>query len=212
MLENSPLTALGTAQPEMMRIGDFTIMEDNQCAMASLAARLGGEEQTIIALSRLIGGEVPQAGQYKTSQFKTGQYMTGQHMTGQNKNSHSTAGHWAIFWTGPEQWMAEAPFASHEDITAILSKSFAGIASITEQTDGWCRFLITGPDMAGLVALLCAVDMRGFSKGSAVRTIIEHIGCFLLQSEDGNWLIIGPRSSAQSLHHTIITAMKSLQA
>ena len=46
--------------------------------------------------------------------------------------------------------------------------------------------------------------------GFASRTVIEHIGCYLIKRSATDVTVYGPRSSAQSLLHVMETAAHSL--
>lgn len=187
------LTPLGHQEPQVKTIGGFTISEVMMRAMASVAARAGHDKAARKTIAKLIDAPVPEAGQWTGS------------MTGPGAASKLSA-----FWMGRGQWMLEAPMKNHEDIVATIEAEFNGKASLTEQSDGWCRFEISGKSIDRLCSLLCAIDTRGFTQGSAIRTSIEHIGCFVLRLSGTKIHILGPRSSAESLHHGIVAAMKSV--
>ena len=178
------VSPLGYTTPLKDTVGAYAISEVTDRAMASVTARkdCGAAVKTI--LTKVLKQPAPEVGGY-------------------------CAGEIEAFWTGQSQWMLAAAFDEYEDIIASFAGIFKGKASLTEQTDGWCRFAITGPDLDRLCSLLCNIDMRGLTAGKASRTSIEHIGCFVLRSADGKMQIIGPRSSAGSLHHAICTAAKS---
>ena len=71
--------------------------------------------------------------------------------------------------------MIEAPFATHENIRAHLLAIFGDAASITEQTDAWVRFDLTGPDLALLMERLTNTDLRAAKGNTATRTVIDHL-------------------------------------
>ena len=78
-------TAFGAATPCVDHHGPVSLTEELGFALASVSARRGGERTTILAIRRMIGPTAPKAG------------------------------HWAgarivAFWTGPDQWMLEAPY------------------------------------------------------------------------------------------------------
>jgi sarcosine oxidase, subunit gamma len=179
------LTSLGHGTPETATVGPVTITENVGVAMASLATRRG-READVAAAARAAG--IPQPGPGRAEQGAT----------------------YGAIWLGDQQWMIEAPFASHEDITAILKPVFGEAASITEQTDAWVRFDLTAPDLPALFERLCNYDLRGKSPGSATRTVIDHLGCYVVVRAAGQVSVIGPRSSANALHHALITAAKSV--
>ena len=184
----APLTPLGHATPHSETIGPVTITEVATTALASLATRRGREADVARAAETL---NLPLPG-----------------------HGHAASGPvYAAFWLGPDQWMVEAPVASHEDILAHLRPVFGNAASLTEQTDGWVRFDLTShnpanADLPALFERLCALDTRAMQPGSATRTVIEHLGTYILRRPD-RFTLLGPRSSAKSLLHALITAAHS---
>lgn len=179
------LTSLGHDAPIAEKIGAVTITENTGTALASLASRLGREAEVATAAQ---AAQIPLPG----------------------PGGLETAATYAAIWLGPQQWMIEAPFATHEDITAILKPIFGEAASITEQTDAWVRFDITAPDLPALFERLCNYDLRKAEAGAATRTVIDHLGCYVIRRADTQVSILGPRSSAHSLHHALTIAAKAL--
>lgn len=179
-----PLTPLGLAAPQTVTIGPVTLTENITVALASVATRKGRETDVAQAATSL-NITLPAPG-----------------------HASDTA-----LWLAPDQWMIEAPFATHADITAYLKPTFGDAASITEQTDAWVRFDLnmtepSGLNLHALFELLCNLDTRSMQPGHATRTVIEHLGCYVICRAEG-FTILGPRSSAKSLHHALITAAKS---
>ena len=177
------LTPLGHDTPVTESIGPVTITENVGVALASLASRLGREAE-VAATAQAAGIPLPGPGRAETASY-------------------------GAIWLGPEQWMIEAPFETHEDIVAILKPLFGEAASITEQTDAWVRFDLTAANLPALFERLCGYDLRRNGPGSATRTVIEHLGCYVVRRAENQVSVIGPRSSAHSLHHALITAAKS---
>lgn len=181
----NPITALGHDAPEVDIIGPWTITERADVALASLALRRGraGDVQAAAAAA---GVPLPPAGAWASGAI------------------------YAAFWMTPEMWMVEAPFATHEDIRAHLLTAFGDAASITEQTDAWVRFDLAGADLPRLFERLSNVDLAKAQAGAATRTVMEHLGCYLIKRSHTLVTVYGPRSSAQSLHHALIVAAKSV--
>ena len=178
------LSPIGYATPHKDTVGAYAISEVTDRAMASVTARKDCGAVVKAILTKILKQPAPEVGGY-------------------------CAGEIEAFWTGQSQWMLAAAFHEYEDIVARFASTFKGKASLTEQTDGWCCFAIVGPDIDRLCSLLCNIDMRGLTAGKASRTSIEHIGCFLVRVADDSLHIIGPRSSAASMHHAISAAAKS---
>ena len=143
-----PLTPLGHASPQTDTIGPITITENVSMALASLATRQGRD------------ADVSNAAQTLTITLPTPGHAS------------DTA-----LWLAPDQWLIEAPFATHEDIVAYLKPAFGDAASVTEQTDAWVRFDLSGPDLHTMLERLCNLDTRAMQPGHATRTVIEHLGC-----------------------------------
>lgn len=172
------LTALGQPAPQIRQVGPYRIEERFDVALASVAARKGRAADVAKAAQ---GAGIPLP---EPARFAAGNP-------------------WSAFWVAPDMWFVEAPFASHEDIVALVKPVFGDAASITEQTDAWVRFDISAPDLAPLVERLCNVDFARAADGFATRTVIEHIGCYMIRHGSGTVTIYGARSSAQSLLHCL---------
>jgi len=87
-----------------------------------------------------------------------------------------------------------------------LQAKLDGTASITEQTDAWVVFDLAAPDLAPLLERLCNLDFPAATDGHATRTVIDHLGCYLIRHARGSVRLFGPRSSADSLLHALKTA------
>lgn len=179
-----PIAPLGGRDPESLTVGPWTIAERVDVALASLAFRLGREAEGAAAAAAA-GVPLPPPG----------------------RAENGTP--WGAFWLSPAQWMVEAPFGSHEDIVAHLKPLFGATASITEQTDAWVRFEVTGDDVPRLFERLCNVDLAAAPDGFATRTVIEHLGCYLIRRKAGVVTVLGPRSSARSLFHALELAARA---
>ncbi len=185
MHDLAPITALGGTTPRVDTVGTVTLTEKPDIALASVAARMGHEDACRAHLKNVIGA-VPAPGKTQLHDPEAG------------------------FWMGPDLWMVGAPFETHEDLADQLKARFGQTASITEQTDAWVVFDLRGESMEDVVERLCAVDIRVMKTGDGTRTVIDHLGCFMLRRDPSDWVrILGPRSSAGSLHHAILTAMHS---
>ena len=178
------LTPLGHAAPEVTTIGPFTITERTDSALASLAIRRG-RAADVTAAASAAGIPLPPPSQHQTQTL-------------------------AAFWLAPEMWMIEAPFATHEDIRAHLLTLFHDAASITEQTDAWVRCDLTAPNLPALMERLCNVDLLAAADGHATRTVIDHLGCYLIKHSAQTITLYGPRSSAETLHHALTVAAQSV--
>lgn len=181
-----PITPLGNDTPRIDTVGVLMITEVVDCALASVAAREGQAEAVHQQLSDKIGLSLPDVGQ------------------------SSAAAPYAAFWAAPDQWMLTAPHDSHELLAAELKAHLGDTASVVEQTDGWCRFDVTGDRLEDLFERLSNAPIRTMTAGSALRTTVEHVGVFLWRLSPDHVAVIGPRSSAASLHHGLLAVAKSI--
>lgn len=178
------ITPLGGRVPRAERHGPVTLTEVVDTALASVAARLGREADAAKLLEKVLGAPAPAPAKIGGATLEA-------------------------FWTGPEQWMVEAPFDSHEDLAHRVAADADGCASVTEQTDAWCRFDLQGAQLSDLFERLCVVNTRVFQGGEVTRCSIEHLGCFLICRAPDHYTVYGPRSSAGSLHHALLVGMRS---
>lgn len=186
MHDLTPITALGSHLPRTDTVAGVTLIEKPDLALASVTARLGHESACAAHLADLLGAPAPAAGKARLHDPE------------------------AAFWMGPDQWMVGAPIGSHENLAPQLVARFGVTASITEQTDAWVTFDLRGDGIEAVMEILCPINIHAMRTGDATRTSIHHMGCFVIRRDPSDWLrILGPRSSAGSLHHAIHTAMVS---
>lgn len=185
MHDLQPVTALGGTTPQVDKFNHITITENDGIALASVAARNGRQVACHVVLEKLLGA-VPGPGRCQLHDPEAG------------------------FWMGPDQWMIGAPRATHELIADQLKELLGDNASVTEQSGAWVTFDVVGPAMSDICELLCAVPIRQMVAGDAQRTVIHQLGCFVIRRAAGDHIrILGPRASAGTLHHALVTAAKS---
>nr|WP_246455643.1 sarcosine oxidase subunit gamma [Sulfitobacter aestuariivivens] len=180
------ITALGGAEARVDRHGGVTLAENSDLALSSVAARLGQEETCAENLTRLLGAAPPAPGKALLSDPLS------------------------AVWMGPDQWMIGADYQAHETLAQTCKDVLKSSASVTEQSDAWVCFDLSGAGIQMVMELLCNIDHRRMEPGDATRTSIHHLGCFVVCGEPDAFVrILGPRASAGSLHHALLTAMHS---
>lgn len=170
------ITPLGAAEPHVETLGGITITEVTDRAIASVTARAG----TDFAARAVHLGALPGPGQWRAG------------------------APYDLIWTGPDQWFVTADFAGHENIADQIKSALGDSASVTEQTDGWVRFDVTGA-VVDMMERLCPLPVRRMTAGQATRSIIEHIGCLVIRLDAG-FALMAPRSYAASLLHALRAA------
>ncbi|WP_413208049.1 sarcosine oxidase subunit gamma [Rhodospirillum sp. A1_3_36] len=172
-------SAFGAAEPRIRTIGAYRVVERTDLALSSLAARV---EWTDVhnPSTTILGCPLPGVGGLREDAGVT------------------------TFWTGPDQWMVMAPLQTHEDLAADLTSALGERAAVTDQTDGWVAFDLTGEGLETVLEGLTSLDIRAMGAGGAARTVMEHMGCFLLCRDPGRayTLLVG-RSFAVSLAHAL---------
>ncbi|WP_192247890.1 sarcosine oxidase subunit gamma [Mesorhizobium silamurunense] len=163
-----------------------TLEEVRGVRLVQVMARRGSAAETIKAAKKLFSIEPPD----------TPRAVSGRNAT--------------LIWSGPDQFIAFSA-RSAEDQFAKLSEAFAGVASLSDQSDGRCLIRIGGPRARQALAKFCSLDLddRGFPLGAAATTSIDHTAANIWRgadSSDGhavfNMLVF--TSFADSLWHTIL--------
>jgi len=181
----APLCALSSAEPHTDTVAGVTLTENPGHAFVSVAARLGQESACAERLGTLLGANAP------------------------GVEAWVRLDPMSAFWMAPDQWMVSAPFSTHEDLATHLTDHFGTTASITEQTDAWVCFDMQGGGVEQVMQLCANIDIETMPVGSATRSVIHYMGVYVLRSAPDALTVLGGRSSAGSLHHALLTAMKS---
>ncbi len=124
-------------------------------------------------------------------------------------------GHWAerdgfaLIALAPGQWLVEGPEAG---IEAASAARFGGF--VTEVTDGYVPFRLSGPLAPAVLARLSSLDYGDdfFPVGAAARTPMMQIGVVIrrLSDDDGPaFALETPRSTARDFARDVRTAMIS---
>lgn len=183
MTDLGTTTALGLADAAEERLGAFTLRENADLALVSVALRRDTPLPTPFGLT-LPG---------------PGEWVAGDGV--------------AAFWTGPGQWMIEAPGAAR-DIAAETALAAPG-ASVTEQTDAWVVFEIVshqgGAAVARLLEKLVNLDAGRMCSGFATRTGLEHMSVFVIRRSEERLAVLGMRSAAGSLWHALADAAARIE-
>ncbi len=181
------ISPLGSTKPVVETFPGLSIAEATDRALASISVRSGQDAEFFGRAAVILGFDLPQPG-------------------------GAVAGAvFSAFWIGPDSWMIDADYKTHERIAFDLKDVLQETASVVEQTDGWCRFDVTGNAACDLFERLCNVDIRAMKTNQATRCALHHIGCYIWCHTSGaEFSILGPRSSARSLHHALTEAARTV--
>jgi len=92
----------------------------------------------------------------------------------------------AFIGTGPGQWLAVSEQLASGDLALDLGAKLAGLASISDQSDGRAVVRITGPKTRDVLAKGLPIDLHPsvFATGSAATSVIALMGVTLWQIDD----------------------------
>jgi sarcosine oxidase subunit gamma len=91
-----------------------------------------------------------------------------------------------LIWSGPDQFLAFAPLGD-EKLMKRVADGFAGIASLSDQSDGRCVLRISGARAAQAMAKFLSIDFhdRAFPVGAAATTSLDHTAANIWRTADG---------------------------
>jgi len=93
-----------------------------------------------------------------------------------------------------------------------LVQELADVAYLTDQSDSWVALRIEGPQVRTVLERICPIDLHpdSFPQGRVVRTIMEHLATLVLCDAVDSFVLLSPRSSAQSFLHAIETSVRNV--
>ena len=167
--------------------GGTDLVEISDLAIVSIAVPLGGDAALIGALSKTFGAGMPEPGQ----------------------SVLSTDGKTRFLWTARDQLFAlfrdKSPNAAAE-IKARLGDT----AYVTLQSDSWVSLRLDGENARSALERICPIDLHpnAFPEGRVTRTMMEHMGVFVLRDGANSFLLLSASSSAQSFLHAVKTSIE----
>ncbi|WP_413876061.1 sarcosine oxidase subunit gamma [Albidovulum sp.] len=110
----------------------------------------------------------------------------------------------SCLWTGRDQAF----------LIGSAPDGLAGIAALTDQSDGWARMRLEGPAAEAVLARLVPLDLRAatFPEGSVARSGLNHMMMVLVREGPEAFGIMVFRSMAGSAVHEIAVAMRAVAA
>ena len=113
-------------------------------------------------------------------------------------------GQGSLIWTGRNQAF----------LTEVDPSPLAGLAALTDQSDGWCGITLAGAAAPDVLARLIPLDLRTarFPVGHAVRTALNHMNLILIRPDPQTFQMLVFRSMARTAWHELADAMQGLAA
>ena len=116
-----------------------------------------------------------------------------------------------LSWTAQGQWFLESAKTFDQGFDLYLKENLGKEFAITDQTHGWIKFSLSGSFVLKALEKCIMLDVHEMTTGAFNRCALEHIGVYILcHKAKYKFSIYGPRSSAQSLYHSLIQAIKSI--
>jgi heterotetrameric sarcosine oxidase gamma subunit len=113
-------------------------------------------------------------------------------------------GQGSLIWTGHNQ-----AFLLDADPAPL-----AGLAALTDQSDGWGGLTLAGSTAPAVLARLIPLDLRiaAFPQGRVVRTALNHMNLILMRAEAYAFHLLVFRSMARTAWHEVEQAMQMVAA
>lgn len=162
-----------------------TLSERTGVGLATIAARRGQSASLAAAVRAAYGIELP-AGP-RVARGRTVTFMG----------------------TAPGQWLAVSEALAHGALADDLAAKLAGLASVTDQSDGRAIVRISGPRARDVLAKGLPVDLhpKAFGTGDAATTVASLIGVQLWQVDDAPTYDLAVfRGYAESFWHWITSS------
>lgn len=180
---NHPFHGLHRNQKEITLSGITTHV------LVSLATPLGGHETLERELVNTYGTRLPQCGSSALSKDEKVQFL------GLQKD--------LIFALikDPQDWVFES-----------WASSLKEVGYVTDQSDSWVALRIEGVNVFQVLARICPLDLHldAFPEGSVSRTMMEHLAVIILREKENSFLLMSPRSSANSFLHALETSISNV--
>jgi sarcosine oxidase subunit gamma len=143
-------------------VAGVTISERTDLGLATVMVRKGRQADLAAAAERTYGVALPSG-----SRLATGPKV-------------------GFIGTGPGQWFAVSESLRNGELGRDLGEKFAGLASISDQSDGRAVVRISGPKARDVLAKGLPIDLdpRVFKPGDAATSLVSYIGVQLWQVDE----------------------------
>lgn len=95
---------------------------------------------------------------------------------------------------------------------AAVGARLGDTAYIVDQSDGWVMVRVTGDNCRAALERICPIDLSiaAFAPGSVARTVMEHLATIIMCEADDNYILLSPRSSANSFLHALDVSARNI--
>ncbi|MFT5509719.1 MAG: heterotetrameric sarcosine oxidase gamma subunit [Hyphomicrobiaceae bacterium] len=98
------------------------------------------------------------------------------------------------------------------DPAALIRDSIGHAAYVVDQSDGWVMTRVSGDSCRAALERICPIDLHPamFSTGNVARTVMEHLATIIVCQAPDTYILLSPRSSANSFLHALDTSAKNV--
>lgn len=180
-----------TAEPFLggysLDLGEVAVAEVTDIAIVSIATPLGGGDALAGAVQAAWGCALPAP----------------------CGSSTSPDGSVTLIFSMPDQILAILPGADGLAVTEVAAK-LGEAGYYTEQTDNWVGLRVSGAKAITALERICPLDLAMMAVGGAERTVMEHLGVFIMREADDRFLLLSGSSSAKSFLHAVELSMRNV--
>lgn len=184
MTDLTPITALGATAPRTQSYGAYTLRENSELALVSLA----------------VAGDATPPAPFGLNLPKPGHC--------------ALHGDYTAFWTSPDQWMITAEDLGQTDFAATVHAEVprARLTEQTDGWAAFEVKAESEDQISALLARVANVPADQLATGKAVRTGFEHMSLFLIRRAPTQITVIVMRTLAVPLWDALETILQRLEA
>lgn len=123
--------------------------------------------------------------------------------------SVSSDGTVTLIFSTPDQTLALLPGVNGLSVTGVAAK-LGDAGYYTEQTDNWVGLRVSGSKAITALERICLLDLATMPVGGAERTVMEHLGVFIMREAEDRFLLLSGSSSAKSFLHAVELSMRNV--
>ena len=185
------LTARPALSGLVYKTGDITVTEVTALALVSVAIPNGEREIVSKKLLENYYVDIPDIGKYTSSDKENMRFLGLQ----------------------SDQFFALFDYIGDHAVAHLKAK-VSEIAYLSDQSDSWLMLRLsakTGEQCRRVLERICPLDLHpdSFTEASVARTAMEHLAVIIVHESDGQYLLMSPRSSAQSFLHTVTKSIEN---
>lgn len=188
------LSALSPLDGYDETFGELRVAEVTGLALVAIAVPPGGHERLAEALAK---------------QYRAAPPDPGRSVLAADKKAR-------LIWVAPDQYFLA--FAHPDDHAgpgpeAMIREKLGDAAYLTDQSDAWVMLRLAGSASRAALARLCPLDLdpAAFPEGAAARTVMEHLGAFIIRESADSYLLLSARSSAGSFLHAVTVSVENIR-